>query len=141
MARPVQQQPQPEGATTPEQALVTPAVRPEVLLALQHQQSTQAINNECAQIRQEIGSLSAQIAAMKSDLMAAATGISGIQRTHHIGIGVAIAISVLIGAIWYFVGSKFSTLLLMADERQVSDMHKADAIERKRVENQASNSN
>jgi len=94
-----------------------------MLLALQQHQSTQAINSECAAIRQEIGALKAQVDGLKTGLGDTSKDVSGIRRTHHIALGVFLAISVLIGVLWYFVGSKVSTLLVMADERQISDLH------------------
>lgn len=124
MARQTNQQ-QPSQAT-PEQALVTPATRPEVLLALQHQQATQALNGECAAIRQEVGSLDARMIALKTDLTSTSTEVAGIKRVHHIAIGVVAVVSLALGGVWYVVKSKIDTLLMMADERQVFDRHKDD---------------
>jgi hypothetical protein len=119
-------QTQPSQATPPEQALVTPATRPEVLLALQHQQAVQAFNSECAGIRQELGSLGARIDALKKDSATNSDDMKAIKRLHHIGIGIFIAVAFLLTVVWYFVGSKVGTLLMMADERQITDLHKMD---------------
>lgn len=125
MARASSQQ-QPSSGVPPEQALVTPATRPEVLLALQHQQATQAIHNECAGIRQDIGALKAEIETLKTSSGTMGTDVGGIKRFHNIVIGVVIGVAAVIGVIWYFMGSKVSTLMEMADERQVEKLHAAD---------------
>lgn len=118
MARPTKTQ-QPELGGPGEQALVTPTMmRPEVLLAMQHQQSNQAIHNECASIRQELGMLRGELQGLKDANNQAASSIRKLERFHSIVLGFALAISVLIGGLWYFVGSKISTLLELADSQQ-----------------------
>jgi hypothetical protein len=122
MARPTKPL-QPEQGVPVEQALVTPAYRPEVLLALQQQQSSQAINNECALIRQEIGSLRGELQGIKDTQTITSGAINSLKRFHHIVIGVVIAVAGLITVIWFLVGSKVTTLLKVADEKQFCEEH------------------
>lgn len=130
MARPTKPL-QPEQGVPSEQALVTPAFRPEVLLALQQQQSSQAINNECALIRQEIGSLRGELQGVKDTQTSISVVIGALQRFHHIVIGVLIAASVLlslcIAGVWFFAGAEVRTLLRMADDQQYIESHPAKA--------------
>ena len=121
------QTPPSQRSTPAEHALTTPNVRPEVLLALQQNQSAQAINNECAAIRQEIGAMKAGIVGLKGALKEHGDSVSGIRKTHHIVLGVGLAIAALIGVVWYLIGHKVSTLLTMADEREISHLHKPDS--------------
>jgi hypothetical protein len=127
MARQTNPQP-PEQGVPAEQALITPAVRPEVLLALQQQQASQAINNECALIRQEIGRLRGELQGVKDVQTGTSGEIASLKKFHHIVIGIVIAAAALISVVWYFAGSKFSTLLKMAEETQFCEAHPAEKI-------------
>ncbi|MDO7834927.1 hypothetical protein Q4610_07685 [Sphingobium sp. HBC34] len=123
MVRRTSPQTPPNQATPSEQPLVTPALgaMPEMLLALQQAQAAQALNSECAAIRQELGILKAEVANAKTAIDESAKDISGIKRVHHIVVGAFLVISVALGLVWWAIGGKVTTLLKMADERQVAD--------------------
>ena len=65
MARQTRPLTPPNTATPGDQALVTPANRPDVLLAIQHTQAVQTLHQECANIRQDLGTIRAEVAALK----------------------------------------------------------------------------
>lgn len=113
----------PDSAVTPEQALGTPVSVPEVLRVLQQQQEQQALVSQIGALRQELGSLQGQLKGMETILKKADEDIEKLKRFHNVVLGIGLAITVLIGGLWYVVGTKVSTLLTMADGQQYLEAH------------------
>lgn len=136
MARWTPQPPPPNTATPVDQALVTPANRPEVLLAVQHTQAVQTLHSECASIRQEIGGLQSEVATLKTDKVRLETDISDLKHLRSKLVGGAIVLGLLAAGLitfcWYFIGPTWVTVQKMAAEYEV---HKADREAAKDVGN------
>ena len=134
MARLTPNQPPPNTATPGDQALVTPSNRPDVLLAVQHTQAMQTLHNECANIRQELGGVQAEIALLKAEKMRLIEELGQLKDLRNQIIGGLVVLGAVIGVAWFFVAPTWSTLQTMASEYQV---HKADKAEHERIHKEA----
>jgi hypothetical protein len=121
--------PQPEQGVPGEQALVSPASWPGELAAL-HQQSSQAIHNECALIRQEIGLLKGELTGLAVIQTTQSGKIEKLERIYHIGIGIIIAASILMSIVWYLTKFDLDTLLQMAHRQQYLEFQKSEVSEK-----------
>ncbi len=116
-------QSQPNPATPSNQALVTPyqASPNDLVSALQQQTNQQSM----AQVQRDIGALQAEINNIKVSLGATSKDVSDLTRLAHqlrgTMIGGGLILTLFISVIGYFAGSKFNTLLKMADIEQVRE--------------------